>query len=90
MFSLERLCAVCAPHQYSKRNEQGVLKACLAILGVFVGAIFYSLYNLIGYYWFYYHHVEGTDWTDQLPSGLKIWRHMQQLAIVRNCSIKPC
>ncbi|OWA49923.1 hypothetical protein BV898_14457 [Hypsibius exemplaris] len=84
MFSIERLCAVCAPHQYSQRSSRGVFKASLCIFGVFLGAVFYSLYNLIGYYWFYYHHHPETGLTDQLPAAIKIWRHMQQLAIVRD------
>ena len=82
MFSIERLCAVCAPHRYAKRSDQGVCKAVFCVVGVFFGAVAYSAYNLIGYYWFYYHYDPATGLTAPLPAAIKIWRHMQQLAIV--------
>lgn len=90
IISFERLIATCAPGSYSKRSDNGYVKAVAAVSGVFFGAAFYSLYNLIGYYWFYYHYSPADGTTAELPSTLQIWRHMQQLAIVSDNSRIRC
>ncbi|XP_055345985.1 FMRFamide receptor-like [Paramacrobiotus metropolitanus] len=82
VFSFERMISVCSPGSYANRSDNGIRKSFFALTGVFLAASFYSLFDLIGYYWFYYHLSPDHGAVDRLPTSLQIWSHMQQLAIV--------